>query len=1246
MSYREYPDDLHRIALSSEEEENVLDARYIIKLTPNDPLRAVPESADLVNINPFSGSEFVTTLGFITLAKIYYTGNKEYQISKITTHLSKYIDRKETIEYSLALSGLITMDDKNLANERKIIQARKKEDFKSNEQRMDFYDSMVKSLSLLKISPLRLNQFDINYQYPNTIEIGKQNTSLSPVMPFISESFVDPLTQNSSFSSKIYIHAKNLEKLLTEVEKYRTKDKATHLAFFHKDEYHIGVYNNITNILTIPGSHLEIFTNSVPSGYIEEYQANLKVTWSLYYIQLDLSLFLQAIMTDRVLRDHLIINETVNPTFMRIKSSIELIYHFSKSNAESTNFEILIQAQQLYSDKKVKIVYPPEEGKSNESVKEEILKQGIYYVTFTVSHVKNIDQANGIRHLLSYLIYYYVTKLQNPLIKDYRIVLPKWNPTFTIIKTRGTLGGSLISKLQSIDKEKFPEGYARRCLGERQVDVITKEEKEKREAEMKKDDSTITHFSHTEFPKKEDKRDNEQVVIVTCPSKKYPYIGFKRNIDLPNSEMYPWIPCCYRDNQDKPGTGYRKYLNNEPELDNIEEIINSVKEKGGLVLVDKLLGLGRKANIPNILERVFRNYGFGGTIQRDGVYKSVNSLIHCIMYSVGSTLNEKVFSNTKGDGFDIASNYISIMSLRERERYVAEWRSNIASKQELRNVVKQELYDYTDSQIQEMISNIYVHFDSHLYIRLLEVYFGVSIYVFELQQGNNQYPRLEIPRHRYIYVKNYRQTPAIAVFKHYNATGTVNYELISIHDRNESNPFLITEPQKVKYIYQMYQDMYLTQTLIKENFRIGSKRGQKISVYENVFNYNVYESLISSNFIIIGQYLDHYGKTRGYLCNTQAVDGPFSVLCFPQQPVNLPVIKGIVPLKFANVMNIFPQDGITRTDNNKGKLYGIWYSINAYELGLYVPVKTSRDDDDLVNDLITNSKKAANPLVPRIENGEFSEFMLTDLRLRKMLSIITDLYRYYYHNRTYKGNKIQKHINYLLSFKDKFAIDEELVEDEIVLDIDLETSNVSNFDEAMEYVEEQSQGTLVRDGYIIFTTKKLLRDVSYYLENYLVRQPPKFYTNTIVNNTAVYERSFGNIEELKSWVSDITKPSMIITNAEEISPYSSDPILYRTGSPDSPLFIIQNVKEGDLSRAINVAIKWKKGRNWGYESTAFTESEYVSYDILEIMGRELARKTTVTPKSKIIYEDILILRIPVHNEPGNLYRYAAVLPVV
>jgi hypothetical protein len=384
------------------------------------------------------------------------------------------------------------------------------------------------------------------------------------------------------------------------------------------------------------------------------------------------------------------------------------------------------------------------------------------------------------------------------------------------------------------------------------------------------------------------------------------------------------------------------------------------------------------------------------------------------------------------------------------------------------------------------------------------------------------------------------------------------------------------------------------------------------------------------------------------------------------------------------VTEIFEGNTISAVQVVDGQLAGIWFAIDQYPEGLFVPIIYPLENGippgaepsatpalkEYARRLIENTpRRAGNPLVPTVTSGgPFSEYKHVSERLLKFLRVLSALYKAYALEqlatlgdtrapslessttdqvRQYYYNAERIRLDRLYAFTKLFKLRRGGSDADYLLDsIDVDLIE-GNFEEALAYVEEASGRTIVNSGLIIIDSEKLMDDMKYYVRTYLVHQPKDYYTRSRV--IVPEYKLFQSFQEFESWVNSLTNPPQIIFDAQEIVYSRSDPILFRSGLlVNSSLFIIQNVADGDLDRALAVASTWnREKRNPGYEADPLDSSITLYYDVVNIIGRDLAITETIFRagyRSRDTSSDLgklYILSLP--SPQGN--RSAAVLPL-
>jgi hypothetical protein len=405
---------------------------------------------------------------------------------------------------------------------------------------------------------------------------------------------------------------------------------------------------------------------------------------------------------------------------------------------------------------------------------------------------------------------------------------------------------------------------------------------------------------------------------------------------------------------------------------------------------------------------------------------------------------------------------------------------------------------------------------------------------------------------------------------------------------------------ETKRLFKLYHSIYST-------FKFSDK-DNITKAQENPYGvYFVAQNLENAGMKLRGQYIDSYGKCRGLYGSFSLKDETVycSVLCFPQQPLNLPAKSEIVPLDVRYInSSILPKDTPTRRSMSPdGITTGLWYRIEGIETAIYFPIANA--DNLLYEDL----PYAANPLVPETQSLKFFRYLSKETKLRSYLKLFTAIYRAYAID---EKKKIAKAIR---DERNTALGDIELKYEKIrrfppVVDQWLKrlvvkpVSSWKIHPEIISEIEEMSltsdraimnvfppvinhakkTGLIDPNGKFIVLSDKLLKDLEYYSKTFLAKQPSHFYE---VSSKKIDVAQFGNIREFKSWVMERDMPPSIITDALDLKKDTKDPVYYIDAN--AGMFLVQNVASGVKESAIYVSHMYREtGANVGYTSTRAT----------------------------------------------------------
>ena len=301
------------------------------------------------------------------------------------------------------------------------------------------------------------------------------------------------------------------------------------------------------------------------------------------------------------------------------------------------------------------------------------------------------------------------------------------------------------------------------------------------------------------FPKDSDKQ-----YFFSCKENDvYQYIGLSKN-KLDNDQEF--LPCCYKEKNN-----------------NIDEYYNEEEKKMGkqqiiIKTLDRLLPPSYIGELPNDTRMFIENlYQMKEKIYRQGVSTSNHSFLECIKKATDK--------NVEITEFEVAS---------------------------------QENPDLTVEQMSDLFHKD-VYLDPRRWIRLLEYYYHVNIYVF-CRHGKNKDSKLMIPNHIGIHLKYDKQYPQ-TVFILENQKG------------NEKRCELIVFEKPSKFYKHLFENQSFIDEKIVKFYMTSAYKMVRYSKYPTQFKYK-------------SQILDSYHKTRCLITTNNVY-----LLCDPIPPLPLPIVQ-------------------------------------------------------------------------------------------------------------------------------------------------------------------------------------------------------------------------------------------------------------------------------------------------------------------------------------------------------------------
>ena len=758
---------------------------------------------------------------------------------------------------------------------------------------------------------------------------------------------------------------------------------------------------------------------------------------------------------------------------------------------------------------------------------------------------------------------------------------------------------------------------------------------------------------------------NDEYKILVCPDDTYAFPYYRQNEIVANEKdsgpefeeekakiikKFPCIPGCAKKDWIEKGDLYSKCdprQNDEPDADTADVGADAedddIQVPRGTPYVPstatKIVEPGLEGEISVDIANVLNLYNEEepSVFRRKGVRKGSNSIISCIQLALnGGALPSS--NKVELDNQAIADRQDIVNQIQAGEIQVC--------------LGKQQLYDLSDDQIIEKLSDLEVFLDPYLYFRYLEEYYDLNIVVFTIinpktgktQRGAEGVGILEIPRHKLFYARATRMDRrTVCIMKSW---GLVSSNLVKPQCE------LIFDSTKRVYVFDPETRMnivirdLLSFVLPTSSWQLGLSQTPDVFVPVESsisrFNFVAYFTLVFSNALYpeqeivleslpqpVSQFVDIYGKCRGlnYLYQDQFI----YIVIPPSEPFNLP------PMSLSQVEAQFPS--LTLVNQlfstapkeallNNNFISGLWYSVDEEStqpisnidsyLVLIDPISAGVIDAERVdlqrrtvqiqyNERVLELPEGpTNPLHFELRNTvNFSDRIR---KLRRDNSIILQLILWLYIISKMRPEEFLS--TYVNESRADQPEDTALIYDFSRLNRKL--PNVETVEDGIAYLDQFST-KLITNGMIQLYSQKYYEGVKYYLELFenTVPEHPESedglkvslqrITPVEIKNLYETEADFTSIPfnivftsdiNLKSWLSfnnkNLQPQTMIHSEIERDMVKMTNPYIY---SDDSGLVLIQNVLRDDgFARAIYVAEAWKQLKvNAGFNAEPYID---------------------------------------------------------
>lgn len=437
-----------------------------------------------------------------------------------------------------------------------------------------------------------------------------------------------------------------------------------------------------------------------------------------------------------------------------------------------------------------------------------------------------------------------------------------------------------LKEYDMIAPEVFVTNYTRACQDFRIPKIVSEKEAKKYEKKMLFPRNPPTWENAIAYPS-----DGINQQYYVCLNPEYPYPGLKIN-KLSNSEEFPYVPCCFKTDQNKSGDIYRHYYFGE-------NLIQKEKKQQELIITNKILGQDKYGKLPEKLSKFF---------------ESIDDKLEDYKYiRMGVNRNENSFLNT----VMVALHDITgILDEKNRNKLLEKTRLELASKENA-PLARQCAYDYTNKLLIKKIKNLKDYFDPKLFVQMLETYFACNIYLFNDES-------LFLPRFAQNYYRNTIYDKCIFVYEHWGSE--------SDHARYPQCELIIKWNSKKSTDQQLIFD---------HSEKIAKNVNKIFKILNNSYTLNrhVEDTFFPIDLKIKTQKIDSYGKTRCVECENNIF-----ILTDPIPPLQVPENNEMVisECNIEQALKIIKPTSQVVVDNFTRELIGKIGNVN-----IIIPIKQS-----------------------------------------------------------------------------------------------------------------------------------------------------------------------------------------------------------------------------------------------------------------------------------------------------------------
>ena len=565
-------------------------------------------------------------------------------------------------------------------------------------------------------------------------------------------------------------------------------------------------------------------------------QIHIKAEFLVPDFYMDHHVFMDSIFNNGMLNRMFFVDERSKLQHQKEKGGVYLYFASSSDDEPDELMMTCSVTDQLVEKTNLKII-----------ARDPKLVVGSNYLRVRITRAFDYESIDKFRNIFGRILTIY-NNSKNKIIERYIEFIPEFEDNIKSSRadfiTKRKKDSRTKSMLKDIDPDQFIAGYSRWLCPTKRAPKITQPTEEEIDKMENKGIQTML------FPKN-DVPDYNQYLYTCDHHSEYRFPGLRIN-KLGNAEKYPLVPCCYKkDHRSKKKSIWRQYYEEDKDLDDFRDKKTNDGEDNNIKHIyttNKILPFRRYGVLVRNIEIYFSNVDINSRYIRQGVTRGYSSIIETLMMA----LDEDFDDYTPDDRRE------KIFEIREKLAKLAETSD-----------VYQNAYIYTPKTIKTYLRDTKKYLDPKMFIRLLEEYFKVYIFIFS-QNEENPYGVLSCPNHVKEYMRN-RKDPTrktVLIYEHMGSElDKAEYpqcELIIRIGSDEKQEFIFTEKYEVvKRTNEIFNEMYFTH-----------KKDGKI--------------FLSFNSKIVGQGIDYYGKTRFLEFE---LDDSEETICILTNPI--PSISGI-----------------------------------------------------------------------------------------------------------------------------------------------------------------------------------------------------------------------------------------------------------------------------------------------------------------------------------------------------------------